>query len=56
MAGKPKQWWLRVHLSTCVILMFVAGGLIWLNMKPDVQALPFGGKGELVVWGWPFAA
>ena len=23
--------WFQVHLSTCVVLMFVAGGLIWAN-------------------------
>lgn len=30
---KPKKRrWLQLHLSTCIVLMFVAGGLTWANM------------------------
>jgi len=29
----PRRKWLQVHLSTAVILMFVAGGLIWANQE-----------------------
>jgi len=29
----PRHNWLQVHLSTAVILMFVAGGLMWLNTQ-----------------------
>jgi len=31
MREKPRSW-LRVHLSTAVVLMFAAGGLIGLNV------------------------
>ena len=56
MDNKPKKRpWFQFHLSTAIILMFAAAGLLWLNMRPDVQATPFGSN-ELVAWGWPFTA
>ena len=50
--------WLQFHLSTAVVLMFVAAGLLWLNMRP----LPIGAwipaeplrEGAQIPWhGWP---
>ena len=32
MAGRRK--WLQVHLSTAVVLMIAAGGLVWANVMP----------------------
>ncbi len=26
---------LQLHLTTCIVLMFVAGGLLWLNFSPS---------------------
>ena len=28
-----QRQWLQVHLSTAVVLMFAAGGLIWANVR-----------------------
>jgi len=30
-----KRPWFRFHLSTCIVLMFVAGGVIWANVVPN---------------------
>jgi len=30
MSDKPRRWF-QIHLSTAIALMFVAGGLMWLN-------------------------
>ncbi|HLX60475.1 MAG TPA: hypothetical protein VKX17_04245 [Planctomycetota bacterium] len=30
----PRREWLQLHLSTAVVLMFVAGGILWLNLMP----------------------
>jgi hypothetical protein len=34
--GQPvmKRPWFQFHLSTAIVLVFVAGGLIWANMRP----------------------
>lgn len=38
MDEKPrKRPWFQFHLSTAVVLMFVAAGLLWLNM-PETAA------------------
>jgi len=31
-----KRGWFQIHLSTCVVLMFVAGALIWANTESYV--------------------
>lgn len=47
----PRQW-LRLHLSTAIVLMFVASGLLWMN----VRELPFALVDMRVLSrGWPFA-
>ena len=28
--------WFQIHLSTAIVLMFVAGGLMWLNNVPEM--------------------
>jgi len=35
----PRSWF-QVHLSTCVVLMFVAGGLMWANVHRPPQPFP----------------
>ncbi|HLX60449.1 MAG TPA: hypothetical protein VKX17_04115 [Planctomycetota bacterium] len=39
MSELPRRKWLQVHLSTAVLLMFAAGGLIWLNVTPSSRFL-----------------
>jgi len=61
---KPRPFF-QFHLSTLLVLMFVSGGLIWLNTMRTVVPfeLPFGYLGErasgavvVVTRGWPFIA
>jgi len=33
MADQPKRKLFQIHLSTALVLMFVAGGLVWLNVR-----------------------
>jgi hypothetical protein len=37
----------QIHLSTAVVLMFVAGGLLWANLEPQKM-------GDVRAYGWPF--
>jgi len=30
--------WFQLHLSTCIVLMFAAGGLLWANIVPGKNA------------------
>jgi hypothetical protein len=51
----------QFHLSTAIVLMLVASGLLWGNMRPPVtERLPSNEPQILFVhvrWpGWPFAA
>jgi hypothetical protein len=32
-----RRRWFQLHLSTCVVLMFVAGGLVWANVRICVR-------------------
>jgi hypothetical protein len=44
--------WFQFHLSTCVILMFVAGGLLWANVTERGFGAHFTSKGlPYVVFG-----
>lgn len=50
---------LQLHLSTCIVLMFVAGGLIWANV-PQKRDVPLQVKteSELIAYfaqGWPYS-
>ena len=62
MSEQPKKRpWLQFHLSTAVVLMFVASGLLWLNMRPHqcLCSLPevgAGATGLAVYYGWPWPA
>ncbi len=62
--GKGKRRWFQLRLATCIMLMVVAGGLVWANVRdryegdprirglherPDVYA-------QLAMRGWPFVA
>ena len=54
---KPRRWRLQLHLSTAVILMFTAGGIIWANCVGDVTDYYFyadGSKDPIErSYGWP---
>src|SRR6266404_1141238 len=46
MTDKPRRPWFQIHLSTAIVLMFVAGGILWLNVTPDWAHMSS-------VYGWP---
>jgi hypothetical protein len=61
MSEKPKKRaWLQFHLSTGLLLMFVAAGLLWLNMKrtfeEDPAQPPYFAHFGAVHRGWPLRA
>lgn len=37
MNDKARRPWFQIHLSTTIVLMFVAGGLLWVNIAPHEQ-------------------
>ncbi|MCY3020040.1 MAG: hypothetical protein NTW87_13565 [Planctomycetota bacterium] len=58
--NKTKRPWLQIHLSTAVILMFVAGGLLWTNCRrscKDVSGSAYTFDGPIlsyhIEYGWP---
>ncbi|HEY3321379.1 MAG TPA: hypothetical protein VGP72_12985 [Planctomycetota bacterium] len=66
MTDQPKRRPLfQLHLSTCIVLMFVAGALMWANMRRSPRQLGLemtnlsGGTcsfGSIRSYGWPFTA
>jgi hypothetical protein len=53
-----KRRWFQIHLSTAVVLMFAAGGMLYLNFyfgvpRRDDTLTP---NAPLVEYGWPFCA
>ena len=54
MTDKPRRAWFQLHLSTAIVLMFVAGGLLWANIRvqevSSIYPFPF-----LIEYarGWP---
>lgn len=49
--GMPKRRaWFQLHLSTCVVLMVVAGALVWANTRPLPHWLPLR---DASARGWP---
>src|SRR6185436_7080909 len=55
MSEPGRRRWFQLHLSTCILLMMVAGGLLYTNMHASNFA---GVPGELGlmgarVYGWP---
>jgi hypothetical protein len=47
---KPNSRWFQIHLSTAVLLMFLGGGLIWLNARR--YETRFDGY-PINAYGWP---
>jgi len=44
-----RRFW-QIHLSTAVVLMFVAGGLLWLNLPMRKQGSDNSDQGWPCVW------
>jgi hypothetical protein len=45
---------IRLHLSTCLILLFAASALLGANMYPQQRGFDFFQIQETTVYGWPF--
>ena len=57
--GPPRRKWLQVHLSTAVLLMLAAGGLIWMNVTGRHSELEWMSHSlynriEIEKYGWPY--
>jgi hypothetical protein len=53
--GQParKRRWFQFHLSTAIVLMFVASALLWLNLR---QSIGYEDRSYVVrLRGWPVA-
>ena len=53
-AEKTRRAWFQIHLSTALVMMFVAGGLLHQNLTPILR--PDKGVGRTYRNGWPFEA
>ena len=56
MTNKPKRRFWQIHLSTAIVLMLLASGLLGLNVQPrnthiEYSSLP--GRTHFVQFGWP---
>ena len=63
MSEKPKRRVWQVHLSTAIALMFMAGGVLWINSIPDIGRNPpgmlktpieVGSHSTYIYYGWPY--
>lgn len=54
-APSRKRPWFQLHLSTCVVLMVIAGVLVWVNSIKRALGL-YGGNDmtDLFGYGWPY--
>ncbi|MBI3828917.1 MAG: hypothetical protein HY291_05345 [Planctomycetes bacterium] len=51
--GKPRRWF-QLHLSTCVAMMLIAAGLLWLNVRPITNPMWEGAELDFLTgYGWP---
>jgi hypothetical protein len=50
MSDKPRRPWFQIHLSTAIVLMFVAGGLMFANFGARITKPTSNFKME---FGWP---
>jgi hypothetical protein len=63
MGEQPQKRRLQVHLSTAIVLMFVAGFIVWVNVRPethivDRRGIPCRWEGYLstdVSYGFPIS-
>lgn len=57
MPEPPPRKRFQLHLSTAIVLMFVAGGLIWANTQTRIIKFIFrNGTFEFLAYGWPCIA
>jgi hypothetical protein len=49
---KPLRAWFQIHLSTAIVLMFVAGGLVWANIRQRITEVTF--LVSVIDRGWPY--
>ena len=63
MSDAPKKRpWLQFHISTAIIMMFVAGGLMWLNLHGRADRVYPGCLSDALIpnrtlsYGWPLPA
>ena len=64
MSDKPRRPWFQIHLSTAIVLMFVAGGLLWANLNAHPKSYVSGYEisedsydpviTKIWIRGWPF--
>jgi hypothetical protein len=58
MSANAKRRWFQIHLSTAIVLMFAAGGLMWANTVETSARTIHGNNGpsfhERIVVGFPF--
>ena len=54
MPTPPPRKRFQIHLSTAIVMMFVAGALIWANVTERSQVLILVPDGK--EFGWPFPA
>jgi len=47
----PARRKVQIHLGTALILLFVAAGLLWLNLEPHYSHKPW----LTAIYGWPFS-
>jgi len=58
MPDTPKRRWFQIHLSTAIVMMFVASGLLYLNLSGSMNIIgthPLGRIG-IIDQGWPATA
>ncbi len=58
MIEAPRSKRFQIHLSTAIVMMFVAGGLMWANtrinnVRPDYWAAPSLPSNRIYSYGWP---
>lgn len=49
----PRRNWLQIHLSTAIILMFAAGGILWANTRAQVRYKNAEFAYAINSYGWP---
>ena len=56
MTEPPPHKRFQIHLSTAIVMMFVAGGLMWAFVNPDIEVtkLDVNWKCRILRYGRPF--